>query len=109
MLYDVYDPLPALANLLPDMAFIIKSNINNGINLPSCPFPTLVTPFPDIAFINQEAAGCISKKGIGAIIEVAIAAIIAPRNPRSSFFISCFSASVGPQINRPESLATLLF
>ena len=29
-------------------------------------FPALLTPFPDIAFINKEATDCINKEVIGA-------------------------------------------
>ena len=49
--------LPAPMTPFADMAFIIKSNSNNGRNPPSCPFPTIMTHFPDIAFINEEAIG----------------------------------------------------
>ena len=44
-----------------------------------------MTPFPDIAFINEEATVCINVEATGVINEAAIA------------------ASVAPLINRPES------
>ena len=72
--------LLALMNLFP-IAFIIKGNANNGRNPLSCPFPALATPFPDIAFINEETTGCINKEAIGAIIEASIGYIMARRNP----------------------------
>ena len=52
--------------------FIIKGNASNGRKPPFCPFPI-------IAFINKE--------DIGAIKEVVIGAIVAPRNLSSYFFI----------------------
>ena len=77
--------------------FIIKGNANNERNPHFCPFPVLLTPFPVIAFFNEEAKDCINEGTIGAINE---AAIIAPRNPTSCYFISCFTASVVSSINR---------
>ena len=62
-----------------------------------------MTPFPDIAFINEEGTVCINVEATGVINEAAIGAIIAPGNPPSCFFISCFTASVAPLINRSES------
>ena len=91
-------PLPALVNPFPDIASVIKSNANNGRNLPSYPILALMAPFPDIAFMNKDATGCINQEAIGAINE---AAIIAPKNPPSCFFISCFTVSVVPAIKRP--------
>ena len=61
-----------------------------------------MTPFPVIAFINEETTGCINEEAIGAINEAAISVIIAPRNPPSCFFISCFTASVAPSSNRSD-------
>ena len=69
--------IPALINPFPDIAFTIKGNANNGRDPPSCPF---MSPFSDIAFINEEATGCIN--------EAATGIIIAPRNTSSCFFIS---------------------
>ena len=43
-------------------AVIIKGNTNNGRNPPSCPFPALMTRFPVIAFINNEATGCVNEE-----------------------------------------------
>ena len=48
--------------------------------------------FTDIAFINEEAMGCINEKAIDAVNGAAIGAIIAPRNPPSCFFL--FHASL---------------
>ena len=73
--------------------FIIKGNANNRRNQLSCPFPILMTPFPVIAFINEEP--------IRAVNEAAIGAIIAPRNPLT-FFISCYPVSVAASINRSD-------
>ena len=58
-----------------------------------------MNPFPVIALINEEATGCINEKAIGAII--------APRNPLSCCFISCFTVSVAPSINRHQSSKNL--
>ena len=46
------------------MAFIIQVSANNGRISPSCPFPALLIPFLDIAFINEGPAGCINEKSI---------------------------------------------
>ena len=89
--------------------FIIKSKANNGQHPPFCHFPILMTPFLLIAFINEEATGCINKEAIGAINEVSIAAIITERYSPSSFFTSCFTFSLAPSINRPDFLVTLQF
>ena len=43
--------------------------------------PAVMTPFPDIEFINEKLTGCINEEAIGAIYEAAIGAIIALRNP----------------------------
>ena len=74
-----------LPTLLTDflITFIIKGNANNRRNPPSCPFPV-------IAFIKEEATDAV------------IGAIIAPRNPPCCFFISCFTISVAPLVNRPD-------
>ena len=87
-------PLPALLITFPN-TFIIKGSGNNGRNTPSCPFQV-------IKFINEEAIGCNNKEVIGAIHEASIGAIIAGRNPLSCFFISCFTISLAPSINRPD-------
>ena len=75
-----YSPFPILVTPSPDIAFIIKGNANNGRNPPSSPFPALVTPFPDMAFINEEATGCINEETIGAINEATKGVIIALKN-----------------------------
>ena len=59
-----------------------------------------MTPFPVIVFINEETIVCINEEAIGAINEAAIGTILAPRNPRSCFLISCFAVSVAPSTNR---------
>ena len=61
-----------------------------------------MTLFPDIAFINEEATGCINEEAIGAINEATISAIIAPRNQPSCFLISCCTFSAAPSVNRLE-------
>ena len=53
-----------------------------------------MTPFTDMAFINEKATGCINEEAIDAINEAPIKAIIAPRNPTFCFFISFFTVSV---------------
>ena len=52
--------------------FFIKGNANDGRNPYSCPFPA-------IAFINEEATGCINQAAIGPIV--------APRKLLSCFFL----------------------
>ena len=92
-------PFPALLTPFPALVtpfrttFVIKGNANNRRNRSSF-------PFPDIAFINEEATGCINEEAIGPINEATIGTIIAPRNLPSCFFISCFTVSVAPSINR---------
>ena len=49
----------------------MKGNTNNGIKSPSYFFPALVTPFPVIAFINEEVTGCINEEAIVAINDAA--------------------------------------
>ena len=66
------------------------------INQPSCPLPALLTPFPVIVFVNEEATDYISEEAVGAIL----GAIITGRNP-VLFFISCFTVSLAPSINTP--------
>ena len=55
------------------------------------PFPVLLTPLSVIHFTSEDIKGC-NNAG-------AIDAIIAPRNPLSCFFISCFTVSVAPSID----------
>ena len=57
--------------------------------------PALLTPLPLMPFTNEEIT-CFT-------IEAAKSANKAPRNPPSCFFISCFTVSVIPSINTPES------
>ena len=45
----------------------------------------LSTPFPVIAFINEEATGCINEEAIGGINETAIGDMTGPRNPSFCF------------------------
>ena len=49
-------PLSALATPFA-RTFIIKGNANNARNPPSCSFLVHMTPFPAIAFNNEEVAG----------------------------------------------------
>ena len=65
---------------------IIKANVNNGINPPSCPFLAVMAIFSDITFMNEEATVCINEETIGAINEAAISIIKSPRNASSCFF-----------------------
>ena len=92
---DFLTPFPVLVT--PFLrTFINKSNANNGINLLSCPFPV-------IAFINEEATGCINKEAIGDINEAATGATKYKNSPKKStfvVFILCFNVSVVPSFNR---------
>ena len=74
--------LSAFVTLFKDVAFIIKGNANNGRNPSYYPFPVLMIPFPDKAFINEKATGCVYGK---VVIEAAIAAFIVPRSLPSLF------------------------
>ena len=79
------------------ITFIIKCNVGNERNPASCPFSTLMDPFPHIAFINEEARGYINEEAIDAVNERAIGPIIGPRNSSSCFFyfmFSCFSDTI---------------
>ena len=44
--------------------FSCSCNANNGRNPTICPFPALMTPFPDIAFINESVIGAINEAAI---------------------------------------------
>ena len=94
--------LPALLNP-PRKILIIKDNANNGINALSSLFPALMTSFLVIAVINEESTDLINQKAIGNINGAVIGTLIAPRNRRDRFFISCYTVSVAPLINKPES------
>ena len=84
----------SLGTPFPDIAFIIKDNDSDGGCPPSCRLPALLTPFLVTAFIKEEA--------IGAINEAAKDVIIAPKDLPSCSFISCFTVSVPPSINKPD-------
>ena len=58
-----------------------------------------MSPFADTEFITEEVTGCINEEAIVPINEAAKFAIVAPRNPPSSFFIPCFTVSVAPSVN----------
>ena len=60
-------PYPALVTIF-SKNFIIKANANSGRIPPYSLFIALMTPFPVIAFITEEAAGRINVDAIGAII-----------------------------------------
>ena len=53
-----------------------------------------ISPLPFILFTTQEITGCINEAAKGA-----------NKTPRNlpSFFVSCFTVSVTPSINTPES------
>ena len=74
--------LPVLLNPFP-RTFFIEINVNYRRNPRFCPFPVTT-------FINKEDAVCINEEVVGAIIEAAIGAIIAPTNPPSCFFYFMF-------------------
>ena len=75
--------------------FIIKGNASNGKIPPSFFFSALVTPYSDIAFVIEEATGCINEEPIGAISEAARGAIVAPRNlPFFYFMYYCFTRTI---------------
>ena len=59
------------------------------------PLPDLLTPLQLILFTTEEITG--------STIEVAKEANKASRNLPSCSFISCFTVSVNPSINTPES------
>ena len=59
------------------------------------PLPALLTSFPFIPFTTEEITSCTNK--------VAKGAEKAPRNQSSCFLISCFTISVTPSANTPES------
>ena len=82
-------PLPALVSPFP-RTFIIKGNFNNGKNSSSC-------PSRDIAFINEEATGCMN--------EAAIGASIVPRNLSSCFL---FDALLFQSYHRLKDLIFLV-
>ena len=62
--------------------FIIKGKANP-------PF----SPFPNIAFITEEATDSINEEAIGAANEAAISAIIAPKNSLFRFFFHAHCSS----------------
>ena len=43
----------------PPIDFNTKGTAKNGRNPPYCPYPALITPFLDVAFINEEPTGAI--------------------------------------------------
>ena len=92
-------PLPALLIPFP-RTFNVEGNANNQRNSLSCPFPDLMSLFLAIPFISEEGSGCTNEEAIGAINKAAIGDITAPRNLSSHFFISNFTVSVAPSINR---------
>ena len=94
-------PLPALLSPF-SRTFINKNNTNNRRSPSPCPFPALLTLFPVIAFLDQEATNYVNEEAIDAITEAAMGAIIGPRIPLSCFFISCFTVSIAPSINRSD-------
>ena len=91
------------------IAFIIKGKTNDGRNPPSCPFPALMTPFPVIVFINEEATDCINEEALDVINEAAIGAIIAGLdgnklvevwNIACHIYLCCFRRVVNSTLNR---------
>ena len=79
----LFYPFPAILALFSDLVtpltrtFIIKGNVNNGRNPPSCPFPVKAL----------VATGCMNEEAIDAIKEPAIGAIIAPKKSTFLFFL----------------------
>ena len=62
-----------------------------------------MTPFPVIAFINEETKSFINEETIDPINEAVIGGIITPKILLSCFFIiSCLTVSVAPTINRSD-------
>ena len=82
--------------------FIIKGYDNIGKNPLSCPFRFPMTPFSNIASINEKATGCINEEAIGPINAAIIGAIIAVKNLPACSFISCFIVSPALSINRSD-------
>ena len=97
MLYPFPSLLTPFSTLLTTFprTFILKSNAINGRNPPYCLFPV-------IEFIDEEATDCINEEVIVVINKAAIGAIIVPENRPSCFFISVFTVSIAPSINRPD-------
>ena len=58
-------------------------------------FLHFLTPLTLITYTTEEITGCTD--------EAVKVANKAPRNLASCFFISCFTASVTPSFNKPES------
>ena len=108
LLYSLPAPVTPFSRIV-----ILKRNANNGKIPPSYPFPTLMTLFSDVAFINEENTSCIEETFIDAINEAINkcykCAIIALGNPLSRLFISCFTVSVAPSINKLDFLVILRF
>ena len=69
--------LSAFVTSFKDVAFIVKGNAKNGRNASYYPFPALMIPFPNKAFINEKTTGCVYGK---AVSEAAIDAFIVPRS-----------------------------
>ena len=64
---------------------IAKGSVNNGTTPPSCIFPVLPTPIPVIAFINEEAIGCIIPQVI--LMKQPQVPSQPPKNPLSYYVI----------------------
>ena len=91
--------LPAYVNPFPK-TFIIKGNDNPNGNANAR--DALMAPFQVLTFVNEEATCCINSEARYAINEAVISAIMAGKNRSPCFFISCFTVSLAPSINRPE-------
>ena len=62
----------------------------------------LITPFPVIAFINDKATGCINEEVMMLSMKQAQVLPMQEEIHLLVFFISCFTFSLAPSINKPE-------
>ena len=93
-----------LLYIFPVISFITKDNANNSGNQHRFPFCALLTPFPVIAFINEEAV--VSKlhqwrshKFYQWNIH---SSIISSKKSTLLFFISCYTLSLALSMIRPD-------
>ena len=90
-------PLLALVTPFP-RTFIIKGNANNGRHPPSCSHYS----FSSYSIYQWQSHRLYQWRSHDAINEASTGATIAGRNPPSCFFISCFTFSLAPSINKPQ-------
>ena len=91
-----YDPFYYILFLLlwqvsPDLSSLTVMLVMREIHI--LVFFLLSLPIFHIAFIIEEATGCINEEAVGAKAQA---------NPPSCIFISCFSVSIAISIIRPD-------